>query len=230
MDYSSTVENLNSSAVIPCLDVLLTRNTDRMIETSLYRKQTHTDRYLDFSSHHPLAHKKSVVTSLLSRAKALSSTAAECTKEKLNVMRGLKGNGFPARFIRRSAPPLSPTPTHEMDAEQTEKQTTLTLPYIQGLSEPIKRILEQLKVTVRFRPDTTLRKLLVRLKDPIPPTSLNDVVYRIPCRDCDNAYVGQSGRSLSCRVKELQRAVRNGETNASALAEHARKEEHNIDW
>ena len=42
-----------------------------------------------------------------------------------------------------------------MDAEQTEKQTTVTLPYI---IEPIKRILqEQLRVTVRFRPDSTLR-------------------------------------------------------------------------
>ena len=114
--------------------------------------------------------------------------------------------------------------------EQIEKQTTVTLPYIQGLSEPIKRILEQLKVTVRFRPDSTLRKLLVRPKDPVLPTSLNSVVYRIPCKDCEHAYVSQSGRSLSCRVKEHQRAVRNGDTNASALAEHAWKENHNIDW
>ena len=58
---------------------------DGTIETSVYRKQMHTDRYLDFLSHHPLSHKKSVVKSLLSRAKALSSTAAECTKEKLHV-------------------------------------------------------------------------------------------------------------------------------------------------
>ena len=41
--------------------------------------------------------------------------------------------------------PPSPTiiqETEHMDAEQIEKQTTVTLPYIQGLSEPIKRILE----------------------------------------------------------------------------------------
>ena len=67
-------------------------------------------------------------------------------------------------------------------------------------------------------------------KDPVPTSTLNGVVYRIPCKDCEHAYVGQSGRSLDCRVKEHQRAVRNGDTNASALAEHAWNEEHHIDW
>ena len=49
-----------------------------------------------------------------------------------------------------------PSPLHplqeaeDMDAEQTERQTTITLPYIQGLSEPIKRILEKLEVSVRL--------------------------------------------------------------------------------
>ena len=91
-----------------------------------------------------------------------SNFGAVCTKEKLLVTKVLKGNGFPASFIWCSAPPLSPTPTQEAegtDAEQIKKQTTVTLPYIQGLSEPIKRILEQLKVTVRFIPDTALQKL-----------------------------------------------------------------------
>ena len=227
-----TVEE-EENGVLPFLDVLLTRNIDGTIETSVYRKQTHTDRYLDFSSHHPLSHKKSVVTSLLSRAKALSSAATECTKERLHVTGALKENSYPASFIWRAAPPLTPAPTQgidDTDTEQAEKQTTVTLPYVQGLLEPIKRILEQLNVTVRMRPDTTLRKLLVRPKDPVPPELLNGVVYRIPCRDCDQAYVGQSGRSLSCRVKEHQRAFPNGDTNASALAEHAWKEGHYVDW
>ena len=51
------------------------------------------------------------------------------------------------------------------------------------MSETIKRILEQLEVTVRFRPDTTLRKLLVHTKDSV---SLN---YRISCKDCDHRSI-----------------------------------------
>lgn len=39
----------------------------------------------------------------------------------------------------------------------------------------------------------------------------------IPYMNCEKSSVGQSGRSLTCRVKEHQRAVN---TNASAVAEH----------
>lgn len=52
--------------VLPILNVLLTHDSDGAIETFVYRKQTHTDRYLNFLLHHLLSHKKSVVTSLLS--------------------------------------------------------------------------------------------------------------------------------------------------------------------
>ena len=56
--------------VLSFLDVLLTIDLEGH-KTSIYRKQLHTDGYLDYSLHHPLTHKKSVVTSLLSQAKAL---------------------------------------------------------------------------------------------------------------------------------------------------------------
>ena len=107
---------------------------------------------------------------------------------------------------------------------------TVTLPYVRGLAETIKRILGKLEVRVRFRPNQTLRQLLVKPKDPIPLDQRNGVVYRIPCRYCAKTYVGQSGRSLACRIKEHQRAVRNGDENASAIAEHAWGCHHHIDW
>lgn len=52
---------LESNSGIPFLDVLLQRNSDGAISITVYRKPTHTDRYLDFAFHHPLAHKIAVV-------------------------------------------------------------------------------------------------------------------------------------------------------------------------
>ena len=111
------------NGTLPFLDVHLSRNTDGMMEISVYHKQTHTDRYFDFLSRHLLPHKKSEVTSLLLRAKALSSTAAECTKEELHITGALKGNGYPTSFVRRSVPPLTLTPTREIADTQAKKQT-----------------------------------------------------------------------------------------------------------
>ena len=55
-------------------------------------------------------------------------------------------------------------------------------------------------------------------------------VYRIPCTNCPRTYIGQTGRTLTQRLKEHQRAVRNADTATSALAEHAHSTGHPVNW
>ena len=49
------------------LDVKVTRNKDNTISTTIYKKPTQTDRYLQFDSHHPKNHKFAVAKTLHSR-------------------------------------------------------------------------------------------------------------------------------------------------------------------
>ena len=98
---------IEKDGLLPFLDVLLHHQPDGSLHTFVYRKPTHTDRYLDFSSHHPLTHKRSVVTTLFSRANSLSSTMLQCTEEESHLTGKLKMNGYPRRLIhsqKRSAP------------------------------------------------------------------------------------------------------------------------------
>ena len=108
----------------------------------------------------------------------------------------------------------------------------ITLPYVQGLSEPIHRVLEDLNIRVRFRSNCTctLRQVLAKPKDAVPMLSHNGIVYKIPCKDCPKTYIGQSKRSLQCRMKEHERAVKNGDFNGSAIAEHCWRSGHRADW
>ena len=52
---------------LPFLDTL-TKPTPTSIESTVYRKPTHTDRYLDYNSNHPISAKLSVIHTLTHRA------------------------------------------------------------------------------------------------------------------------------------------------------------------
>ncbi len=63
------------------------------VTTSVYRKPTHTNQYLPFDLHHPVAHKASVVRTLMSRASELSSNGMVRVAEEERVVDALKQSG-----------------------------------------------------------------------------------------------------------------------------------------
>ena len=104
------------------------------------------------------------------------------------------------RFIHSSRLPR-PRPT---SPPETKGLTTLTLPYLKGPSEGIRKILDPLNIWTFFRPIRTLGQILCHPKDLVPTHQQAGVVYRIPCSDCSKLYIGQTGKTLAQRVKEHQ--------------------------
>ena len=68
-----TIEPPNDEGAIPFLDTF-PRPSGNEIITSVYRKPTHTDRYLDFNSNHPKSAKHAVARALTDRAKNVCSS------------------------------------------------------------------------------------------------------------------------------------------------------------
>ena len=200
--------------------------SDGSVTTSVYRKPTHTNQYLPFDSHYPAAHKASVVRTLMSRASDLSSNSVVRVAEEERVVDALKQNGYPLRFIQKHSHCRNlPRPVED---DQRPPRTSLTLPYIRGLSETIRRILGPLDIQVAFRPHSTLKRQLVHPKDPVPMDQRTGAVYQIPCSECPNVYVGQSGRTLKHRLSEHRRALQKEDVAASALAEHVWSTGHQV--
>ena len=57
-----------------------------------------------------------------------------------------------------------------------------------------------------------------------------NLIYKIPCNDCELSYVGQTKRDLKTRILEHQRAIRNQQPEMSPLCEHSMIHDHRIAW
>ena len=79
-----------------------------------------------------------------------------------------------------------------------------------------------------FQQKTTLRGLLSRVKGPQKHMD-KGVVYQIPCAQCNEVYIGETGRPLKTRISEHKRAVATGDVR-NANATHWMRTNYNMDW
>ena len=113
-NISFTIE-LEQDNKISFSDTLITRHGND-IKIDVFRKPTHTDRYLDFSSHHDIKHKISTARTLLQRAQTLPNTQTGKQDELNHITTTLKCNGYPNKTVKqilRNLTPNTPMPSPE---------------------------------------------------------------------------------------------------------------------
>ena len=218
-----TMEKEENSS-IAFLDINVTRREDGSFKTSIYRKPTHTNRYLNFQSNHPNSHKRSVVNSLINRAKMLVSDERDQRKEINLVKKTLRANGYSKHFLRDYVK------TEQMKEEKPTSNVFATIPYVKGFSEKVRRILEEADIRVSYRPTNKLGDTLSKVKDKVDLKKRKGIVYCIPCKDCKEVYIGETKRSFATRCQEHQRDIGKCDYEKSALSKHAYCNDHRIDW
>ena len=77
-----TAETTKADGVMPFLDILVTPKSDGNLSTTVYRRPTHTNQYLQQDSHHAISNKYSVISSLLHRAKDICSNQDQLEEEQ----------------------------------------------------------------------------------------------------------------------------------------------------
>ena len=156
----------------------------------------------------------------------MTSKQSAISEEKKHLSSVLVSNEYPSSFVRKLTKTTRPTANKE---PTQEFKSTAVLPYIKGVSEVLRRCLQQQGVRTVFKSDTTLRSHLVRPKDILEPTKQDGVVYKIPC-ECGKVYIGETGRAMQDRIKEHDRDIRLARTQTSAVSEHAKETGHLPIW
>ena len=142
------------------------------LKTAVYRKPTHTGRYLGYSSHHPESAKRSVAHALVKRIEYVTTDEQTVRLEEEQIRADLEKNGYPRSFARRTIKKKTREKNnkkHEARSDQ-EGGVTCTVPYVKGVSEAIGRVVAPLNIRTVSRAKKVKWTLTKGVKDPIEET------------------------------------------------------------
>jgi len=104
-----------------------------------------------------------------------------------------------------------------------------SIPYVKNFSNKIAK-LSNSGFKTAYKCNNKLNNIIKPNKDPLPHMQNSNVVYKIACSDCQAAYIGQTKRQLSTRVKEHKHNVNKKSHSLSVIAEHIVNTDHKMDW
>lgn len=226
-----TIEKENKNC-ISFLDVLVIRRGNNII-TDWYHKPTFSERFLNYTSKHPLKQKINIINNLKNRAFSLSSPEFHI-KNLQYIKEMLLRNNYPISLLKKIL---------NNNTSKSEKLISpiayCKLPYIDTLSEKIKKTFkdahtknnENVKITLKS--ENTIGKLFFsKIKSKTEKELQSNIIYNIPCAQCEKSYVGQTGRYFKQRLKEHKYDQKNYliKTNPTALVEHKLGTGHGFDF
>ena len=124
---------------LPFLDTL-TKPTPNSIESSVYRKPTHIDRYLDYNSNHPISAKLSVIhTKYILHLNSLQ-------RKWITFTKSYKTTTTQHSSFNKANPNRKPTKSQTPSTVKFIEGARVVIPYIKGLSEQYRHTLAKYRV------------------------------------------------------------------------------------
>jgi hypothetical protein len=177
------------------------------IDLGIYRKPTYTDITIQFSSNHPLEHKLAAFNFYINRMLTLPITKQAKQQEWKIILAIAQNNGFPLHVIHNLKKELIAKKQNKNFQQQQQTKKWVTLTYQSPLIRKITNIFKQSNLNIALRATNIIHR---QLTDKLAKTSTNSRgIYKFKCNTCNNAYVGQSGRSITTRHKEHTRYIIN---------------------
>jgi hypothetical protein len=203
---------LEEHGKLPIFDILIIRE-DHDFQTTVYRKPTHSDRYIHYTSSQAWKEKAGTIRTLKQRAHDYCSND-NLLKEELNHLhKAFIENGYPDHLVSRIL---------HQDNKQTQRQTDPTrmfyVPYHPRTRRLCKILEKQFNMDVVYTKTTTLGDLIMKKKRTPEKIYQKNVVYKIPCKEpCPVSYIGQTGKSLKTRIKQHTEMCRRKSTAKNLL-------------
>ena len=207
-----TGEEAGIDGSIPFQDVLIIPDEEGNLKTTVYRKPTYTDLYLQWDSNHQVSSKYSVIGSLQHRAKSTCSDKELLKSEVHHIEEALKRCKYPTWALNKAKMKTKTAANRNNKRNNNNTNNTqrphIVIPYYQGISENMKKACSEYGVQVYFKGGNTIKNLLMAPKDQDAIEKKSGVIYRYQCDrvECDEEYICESSRTFGERFKEHLKA------------------------
>ena len=169
--------------------------------------------YLQWDSHHHLSAKYSVINTLKHRARTVCSNQQLLKKKEDHLNKALHNCKYPTWALNRvSIRSKKNTRTKKnninTNSNENKNKPYIMVPYMKGLSESCKNICSKHGIEMYFKEGNTIKELLVHPKDRDNIPQKCGVIYIYKCGrvDCEDEYIGESGRTFAEKFREHMRA------------------------
>ena len=182
---------------LPFLDIAVSKLQSGSFHTTTYRKPTNTGLLTNFFSFCSYTYKTGLIKTLVDRAYKINSDPCSRETDLQIISSVLQKNEFPVKILKKvmtaSAPNLIEENTGvnvQNQPDQVVQKRYFKLPYVGEFSSRASKVLSNLvskycteEVDARFIFETYKVGRYFSLKDPIPKSLINHVVYFSPVQD-----------------------------------------------
>ena len=211
INFTMELENDHKLAF---LDVLIDNSHPDSITTSIYRKSTFTGLLTNFNSFTAFSYKTGLIKTLIDRMCKINNTWIGFHKDLENLRTIFIRNCYPSHLVDKIFERYMSTiqSNNPIDASNQKTVKYFKLPFIGNYSKIAQK---KLMLLSKRYCKTTLFKLAFRSfkvgdllspKDKIPFALKSGVVYKFVCGGCRAAYIGETRRHLTTRIKEHLRS------------------------
>ena len=178
------------------LDLSITR-THNKLTIDIYRKPMTTNTTINFMSNHPLEHKMAASRYHIERMHKLPLDPIKKQKEWEIIQAISESNNVPIKLLQKL---YHQTPKRENQrTEQNENKKWTTFTYYSPKIRAVTNIFKNTNLRIAFKTTSTLRQLTRQRQQTPTPDHDRSGIYKIICKSCHKAYVGQTNRSLKTR-------------------------------
>jgi hypothetical protein len=222
-------------------DIQIIREGEAIL-TTVFRKSSNSDRYIHYSSEQAWREKSSAIRTLRNRATLYCSNDELLADELAYLSNVFVENGYPGKIVHR----ILYEEERFKDSLEEKYGKAFKLDFAKSFYVPyhprarrLYRILEEkFRFFMAYKKTATLGDLILKKGRNIDKQHQKELVYKIPCSQCEVAYIGQTKKSIKTRNSQhkglcrphLKQKILKSSKKDNRLAFHAHQAGHKFDF